>query len=425
MPYYPGGGGSANLSGTATQLDVSGSGLTASVDVNNTMILIGQGGAPIQSASVFVDYAQVINFTGSAVQGASLTAGTCSITMSGGGSQGPAGPTGAQGPVSSTSGSTWGALQYATGTTTSSLYGALSASIDPSGNLVIWATSGSAYPPTPGPQKGQSGITFFVRDRVGRNVIGVLPTSGADYWLQPHIGRDKIATWNPPGNATTAPGVNGFAAIVATGTATANNVAATPFSATLRRIGYAGAATAGNGGGICGGVAQWFRGSEVGSGGFYMITRGCIDLNTVAANMATFFCGMSASIVDTGAALAANTSITGTMINAVGVMKASGSNNYAFCWNGGGGIASQSDTGIPMANGNAFEIHVYAPAGGNYCGVQLQIMQSSSQNAAFVITNSNLPVNTTMLNPHVWVGNGATAAAVSVAVSHIYISSDN
>ena len=425
MPLYQPGG--AQLSGTATSINFNGPQVSSSIDANSILQVYVSGVGLVLSGSSPVGQAATINFVGNAVAGASITAdGTASITMSSAGAQGPAGPTGAQGPVSSTSGSAWGAVQYATGTTTSSLYGALSTSIDPSGNLVIWAQSGSNYPPVPGPQKGVGGATFFVRDLFGRSMLGVYPTSGSDYWLQPHIGRDKIAWWNPPGNATTAPGVLGFAAVVTSGTATGNNVAATPFSATMRRLAYVSAATANNGSAICGAASQWFRGSEANAGGYHLIVRGVIDLNTVTPAQATFFCGMSASIVDTGAnGTAAAGFITGVFINGVGVCKYSGSSNYYFIWNGAGGIASSSDTGIPMANGNAFEVNVYSPPNGSYVGVSMQVLQSSSQKAGTVITNANLPVNTTLTNPHCWLGNGGTAAAVRLAISSIYIGTDN
>lgn len=422
MPYFPGGGGTANLSGTATQLDVSGSALTATVDGNNTMILIGNGGAPVQMTGVFSGFAQVLNFAGNGTTSVAVSAGTGTVTLSG--VAGPAGPTGT---VSAMSGAAWGAVQYSTGSGPA-LSGALSASIGVSGNLQILAQSGSV--PAPVPVGARPGATLFVRNRIGWNVLGVNPTSGTDYQIQPHVGRNKIAWWNPPGNATTAPGVLGFAAIVSSGTATANNVVATPFSATLKRIGYAGAATANNGAAVCGAARQWFRGSEAGSsgggvpGGFHMIIRGCIDLNTVTVAQAAFFCGMSASIVDTGAGVGGAPFITGVFINGVGVCKPSGATNYAFIWNGAGGIASSSDTGIPMAAGNAFEVAVYSPPNGSYCGVSLEILQSGTQIAHTIISNSNLPVNTTMLNPHVWLVNGGTAAAVRLAVEQIYVFSD-
>ena len=67
---------------------------------------------------------------------------------------------------------------------------------------------------------------MFAVNLAGRIMLKMMEPSGLDVTLQPHLVRNKVARWNPPGNAATLPGVDGSGAPTALGTATARNVAA-------------------------------------------------------------------------------------------------------------------------------------------------------------------------------------------------------
>lgn len=135
----------------------------------------------------------------------------------------------------------------------------LIASIAPSSpsaneNLVVFKST-SAYPSI----------------SVKNSALGI--GDAADAILQTQIGSKDIGWWNPPGNATTVPGVLGLIAPTVNGTATARTTGTTNVLTRMRRIGYVSAATAGS---VCGQswtTRQWTYSTGSGLGGFYMIYR--------------------------------------------------------------------------------------------------------------------------------------------------------
>lgn len=295
------------------------------------------------------------------------------------------------------------------------LSGALSASIDASGNLNIGEIQSAAggYPPVPA-----SGATLFVRNRADRRMLGTIGPNGIDQILMPHFARNKIAFWSPTGNTNAISTLIGAANLIPSGTATANAVAATPFSATLKRLGYVGAGTAQNGAGVVAPALQWFLGSEAGSGGFHMIGRVVLDSNGLT-DAVRFFAGMHNTANHTGTMSIQPSGTT----NCIGVMKNSSSANYEFCWNAGSGLVSSSDTGITFENGDALEVQIYAKSNASQAGISIQKLNSGT--VATTVVTSNLPSNTTLLAPKMWIGNGAQATAVRLALSSLYMETDN
>ena len=68
---------------------------------------------------------------------------------------------------------------------------------------------------------------LFLKRIAGRMMPAAVGPSQMDYTMQPSIWRQKIGRWNPPGSATTLPGVDGMAAPTASGTATTRAIATT------------------------------------------------------------------------------------------------------------------------------------------------------------------------------------------------------
>lgn len=143
--------------------------------------------------------------------------------------------------------------------------GAANVEID-NGDLVLVA---SASPVTPGADK----VKLFGRKLANRVLPAAVGPSGMDAALQPAFWRQKVAWWNPPGNANTVPGVLGISALTGVGTATGRNVATTNLMTRTRRLGYVSAATAGSLTGHYLNGAQWTTGDGAGLGGFFYSCR--------------------------------------------------------------------------------------------------------------------------------------------------------
>lgn len=276
-----------------------------------------------------------------------------------------------------------------------------------------------ASPAVPG-----SGVSLFGRQIAGRSLPAFIGPSGLDSALQPLIARNKIAFWNPPGNATTAPGVLGMAALSATGTATARNVATTNLFTRMKRLGYVSAGTAGS---LAGGrlnVAQFTTGGggSPAVGGFTFIARfGCSDAATVSG--ARQFCGVLSA---TGAPTNVEPS---TLTQCIGVGNGAADSNLKLYF---GGSAAQTpiDLGANFpANTlsvDAYELAIFAPPGGG--APSYLVTRLNTGNAASgTLTGSAgtaWPSSTTLLALSLWRSNNATALAVGIDICSIYVEQD-
>ena len=140
------------------------------------------------------------------------------------------------------------------------------------------------------------------------------------------LANNKVCVWNAPYGATTVPGVFGFPAFTAVGTATARNPATTNILTRLKRIGYVSAATAGaltslrvpTAGFTIGGDASNF-------GGFNTIIRfGISDAALISG--ARMFIGMSSA---TGAATNVDPA---TLTNSIGIGHNAADTNLYILW---------------------------------------------------------------------------------------------
>lgn len=182
-------------------------------------------------------------------------------------------------------------------------------------------------------------LTIYAKSIAGRMLPKWIGPSGSDTPFQALVAQNKIAWWNPPGNATTVPGVLGMAAPTAIGTATARNVAATNIFTRANRLGYNSSGTAGSVGGHFTSTAQYTIGTGNGLGGFYYVCRfGAAD--TVATSIS--FTGFS-SATNTPSATASPATLT----NCFGIGCATGDTNYSIYY---GGSAAQT----PIALGAGF-----------------------------------------------------------------------
>ena len=219
-------------------------------------------------------------------------------------------------------------------------------------------------------------LSIYAKSIAGRMLPKWIGPSGFDTPFQALVAQNKIAWWNPPGNATTVPGVIGMGTLTASGTATARNVAATNIFTRAKRLGYNSAATAGQAGGHRDPVAQHTIGTGAGLGGFYYVCRfGSAD--TLA--QAISFIGMSSTT-----AAPTVTASPATLLNSIGIGCATGDVNYSIYY---GGSAAQTPialgVGFPAKTNSTDLIEIVLFAASNVNNVVGWRATNLSKNASF------------------------------------------
>ena len=265
-----------------------------------------------------------------------------------------------------------------------------------------------------------------------RVMAAAIDTSGMDYTLQPSIWRQKISRWNPSGNSNVVPGVDGFVAWTAVGTATARNVATTNLFTRMRRMGYVTAATtAGTLVSIRTAQGQYTTGTGAGGlGGFFASFRfGRSDAAAVAG--VRFFAGMTATTT-------APTNVEpNTLVNTIGIAQLSTNTTQMYLVYGGSAAqtAVAVGTGFPPYNGTVglttgtpYDFMIWcSPNSNGVFSWQLDRLDTGTSTGGTITPGTpgtQTPANTTLLNPVMWACNNATALACAFDVSNIYIETD-
>jgi hypothetical protein len=266
-------------------------------------------------------------------------------------------------------------------------------------------------------------IKIFARKIANRLLPAFSAPSGLDSALQPYFARNKIGYWNPPGNATTVPGVFGFTAPTVTNfTATIRSVATTNLFTRMRRLGYVSAATLGAVGHWRVNAYQYTVGSvSTGLGGFtYIIRFGISD--AAAVSDARMFMGMRASATPSNVD-------PSTLTQCIGVGHNAAHTNLHIFY---GGTSAQTPINLganfPITHGSVdvYELALFsAPNSGD---VHYQVSRLGTAHVATgTIVNSGaavLPSNATLLAIWGYRTNNATALAVGIDVMSAYIETD-
>lgn len=264
-------------------------------------------------------------------------------------------------------------------------------------------------------------VKLFAR-KAARMLPAFIGPSGLETAIQPHMGRNKIAYWNPHGNSTTLPGVFGMSAPAAQGTVTARTVATTNIATRVRRLGHVSSSTAGN---LCGHystVAQYTVGDGAGLGGFYFEAT-VVPSSAAPVAGGRMFIGFSTSVA------AATNVEPSTLTNAFGIAKLSSSQNLHVVY---GGSAAQtpidlgSDFPADSLTVDAYDIVLFCPPSSSDVHWQVRRLGTAFI-AQGVIANSGstvLPPASTLLAHRIWRTNNATGVAVAIDISNVYIETD-
>lgn len=265
------------------------------------------------------------------------------------------------------------------------------------------------------PSVPSSGIKLFARSRAGRRTLAQVGPSGIDYSMQPNLWGNAVALMRPNGNATTL-SVIGITA-TAIGTATTASVASTSDLASVRRLSYISAATAGSSGGVRGSANLWWRGNAAGRGGFFTVIR--FGLATIPATR-RWFVGMQ----NAGAPANADPS---AILNMIGIGQDVGDTTIKFMHNDGTGVATKSDgssaLSSPAAN-EVWEARIFCPPNASQVSMSIERVLGTAALSEYTAT-TDLPSSTTFMAPILWANNGTTASAIDPHLVGLYIESDN
>jgi hypothetical protein len=277
--------------------------------------------------------------------------------------------------------------------------------------------------PSP-PSNGR--LSIYAKAIAGRMMLRQQGPSGLQTFLQPHIARNKIGYWNPPGNATTVPAVFGFTGYTSVGTATATNVATTNLFTRMRRLSYVSATTAGSLASFRVAQAQISLGDGFGNNGFFKLIRfGCSDAVTVSG---------ARQFVGIGSTTTAPTNVEpNTLTNRIGVGNGAADTNLQLFY--GGSVAQTPiDLGANFPantlSTDAYELALRSPAD-QPAVIYYEVTRINTGDVATGMivgdgAGTVLPAPGTLLT-YSWNyrTNNATALAVSLDIMSDYIETDN
>lgn len=230
-----------------------------------------------------------------------------------------------------------------------------------------------------------------------------------------------IGYWQPPGNATTIPGVTGLQALTAITAAVARTIATTNAMARRRRLGYpTSAATAGLLAGARLAVAQFTLGATPVGGFVFTQEFGCADAATVAG--ARQFCGVTSNI-------AAPTNVEpSTLLNCIGVGHGAADTNLKI-YTAGSAANAAIDLGANFPantlSADMYKLTIYAPKDPVLAGFKAawhvkRIGTTFTASGILIGTaGTTVPSTTTLLTTNNWRCNNATALAVNLDLGAI------
>lgn len=294
--------------------------------------------------------------------------------------------------------------------------GAANVEID-NGDLTLTVNASPVTPPT-------DNVKLFSKN-VGnaRSLIHAAEPTGVSYPVQPSIWRKSVARWNPPGNTTAVPGVDGIPALTASPAGSTRNTSTTNTLSRARRLGYTTITTAGSVACAYAAFGVYALGNGNGLGGFFYACKFGVS-DSVLQTVGRSFVGLSSAIT-------AQTNVDpATLTNVIGV-GTNGDSNW-FIYYGGSASQTRIDLGadFPINTTDLMELVLYSPPNQN--GVVHYEVTRYTNTGKFVAVGTlgpgtagtTLPANTTLLSHRAWRSNNTAAASVGIDVAHIYIESD-
>lgn len=243
-----------------------------------------------------------------------------------------------------------------------------------------------------------------------------LDADGVTTPVMPHIGRNRVAAWHSAGNDTTITAIDA-AALTATGTATAANVATTNLYSSMRRTDYL--VTVASTTAVAGwrsAAALWWRGNAANLGGFHFICRWA---NATGAATTTNRC-----FVGLANSTAAPTDVEpSSQTNIIGVGWDAADANIQIMTNAAS-TTTKTDLGasfvVPTVDrSKVYELALYCPPNSN--SVFYEFTDLITGSIATGTLTTNLPANTTFLGPRGWMSVGGTSSVIGITLCSMTI----
>ena len=272
------------------------------------------------------------------------------------------------------------------------------------------------------------GFDTYITDTTGApfalNAVAGEQSTNMGTWSLPLFDNNLFPTalWLPPGNATTVPGVVGFAALTAITAAVARNVATTSGGTRVKRLTYPTAsATAGLLAGARLTAAQFTLGATNVGGFVATVIAGSGDAATVAG--ARMFAGITSS---TGVPTNVEPS---ALLNCIGIGHGAADTNMKV-YTGGSAANAAIDIGAnfpanTLGGTDMYKLTVYAPLSPTAAGFKAA-WQVQRLGTAFVASGmltgaagTTVPATTTLLTFNNWRTNNATALVASIDLGAI------
>lgn len=263
--------------------------------------------------------------------------------------------------------------------------------------------------PTTTPASGK--LRAFASSLAGRSMLGTIGPSGARMLLQPYLGQQHLFAWLPTTSATVLTvGITNVTIITATGGA----IATTNSFTHARRCHSTSPATSAA---VCGYRTAATHLSR--QQGFFIVYRFGIADGTIVTTGRTFV-GLSTAIgaptdVDPSGQtniLGVGTDANDTTLQLYAAGSSAQSRTQLVVTSGPnvGGTFPMNTTSVDM-----YELAMFVPAGGTLT-YEVTRLNTGDVAKGTVTAAANLPSTTTLLTEQAWRSNGATAAAVVLAL---------
>lgn len=270
------------------------------------------------------------------------------------------------------------------------------------------------------PASPSAGVSLFARVRANRRQPAFVGPSGLDSILQPSVAHNCVSWVRPNGNSTTLSQMG--LALTATGTATAKNIASTNLNTSMRGMDYlVTSASTTAVAGWRGNASQFWFGNAAGLGGFFFACRWA-PATGQATTTSRAFCGLKSSTsAPTDAQPSAGTNILGMGWDAADT-------NAQFMCNDGSGTATKVDLGgsfaVPTTNyPTVYELCMFVAP--NTSTVYWEVRDLATGAVATGTATTDLPSNTTFLNPWAYCSVGGTSSVIGITLFGLYIETDN
>lgn len=277
-----------------------------------------------------------------------------------------------------------------------------------SGGMTMDTATGTPATPAAGQMK------LFSREVGGRNMPAFVGASGLSSSLQPHVGRNRILAWSPNGVAS---GISVFGGNSTVGSPSGRSINGLSLFTSMRRAGYATAATANSNASARGGGLNYVMSNVAKVGGFHNIWRFGVQTYHAEARM---FVGLGAGNSSYGAI--SPSSISNSSFIGVGFDAGDTS------WSVYHADSVGTPTKIPLGAGfpcNTNETDVYdfavfvAPG-----SLEIKYTMTRLNDETSISGTITTEVPNQTLQPHLSVTNGASATVCALDLMSMYIETD-